>query len=130
MEVASSNDRPAEIQRKATMWLDAGVRQVWVALPTERVIESPPRGPACRHTRRSRHLDGADVVQAFQHQWRRSSASALNARPPRPHPRQPAVISRWLSEPRDEIARRWQEGDESGGTKRSHDEQHASTVDC
>ena len=65
VEVASSGDRPAEIQRKAAMWLDAGVRLVWVVLPTERVIEVHRAGQPVVTLDESATLDGADVVPGF-----------------------------------------------------------------
>src|SRR5579863_2442699 len=38
-EVVSSGDRPAQIAEKVQMWLDAGVKLVWVLYPTRQVIE-------------------------------------------------------------------------------------------
>ncbi len=65
VEVASSGDRPAEIRQKATMWLEAGVRLVWVALPAERVIEVHRAGQPLVTLDESATLDGADVVPGF-----------------------------------------------------------------
>ncbi len=41
VEVASSGDRPKAIVEKVSMWLDAGVRLVWVAYPARREVVAP-----------------------------------------------------------------------------------------
>ena len=64
-EVASSGDRPVEIRQKAAMWLDAGVRLVWVVLPGERVVEVYRAGAAVTRLDERATLDGADVVPGF-----------------------------------------------------------------
>lgn len=64
-EVASSGDRPAEIRRKAAMWMDAGVRLVWVVLPGERIVEVYRAGAAVARLGDTDMLDGADVVPGF-----------------------------------------------------------------
>jgi Uma2 family endonuclease len=65
VEVASSGDRPAEIRRKAAMWMDVGVRLVWVVLPGERVVEIYRAGAAVTRLSDTDMLDGADVVPGF-----------------------------------------------------------------
>jgi Uma2 family endonuclease len=65
VEVASSGDRPVEIRQKAAMWLDAGVRLVWVVLPGERVVEVYRAGAAVTRLDESATLEGADVVPGF-----------------------------------------------------------------
>lgn len=65
VEVASSGDRPAEIRRKAAMWLDAGVRLVWVVLPGERVVEVYHADAAVARLDGAATLDGADIVPGF-----------------------------------------------------------------
>jgi Uma2 family endonuclease len=65
VEVASSGDRPGEIKRKAEMWVEVGVRLVWVVLPTERVIEVYRPGQPVVTLDASATLDGADVVPGF-----------------------------------------------------------------
>ncbi|HEU0028168.1 MAG TPA: Uma2 family endonuclease [Ktedonobacterales bacterium] len=65
VEVASSGDQPAEIRQKAAMWLEAGVRLVWVVLPAERVIEVHHAGQPVATLDESATLDGADIVPSF-----------------------------------------------------------------
>ena len=65
IEVASSGDRPAELRRKAEMWVEAGVRMVWVALPSPRVIEVYRPGQPVVTLGEADTLDGADVVPGF-----------------------------------------------------------------
>ena len=47
------------------MWLDAGVRLVWVVLPAERVIEVHRAGQPVVTLDESATLDGADIVPGF-----------------------------------------------------------------
>ena len=63
--VASSGDRPSELRQKAAMWLEAGVRLVWVALPTQRVIEIYRVGLPVTTLDEAATLDGGDVVPGF-----------------------------------------------------------------
>lgn len=65
VEVASSGDRPAEIRQKAAMWVDAGVRVVWVVLPGERVVEIYRAGAPGARLGDTDTFDGADVVLGF-----------------------------------------------------------------
>lgn len=65
VEVASSSDRPVEIRRKAEMWVEAGVRMVWVVLPTQRVIEVYRPNQPVVTLGEADTLDGADVVPGF-----------------------------------------------------------------
>lgn len=67
-EVVSPNDTAAEVQSKVQMWLDAGVRLVWVVYPATRsvmVYESPKeiRSLAAGDT-----LGGGEVVPGFGRQ--------------------------------------------------------------
>lgn len=64
-EVASSGDRPAEIRRKAEMWVEVGVRLVWIVLPVERVIEVHRAGQPVVTLDEAATLDGADIVPGF-----------------------------------------------------------------
>lgn len=65
-EVVSSGDRPAEIAEKVRMWLDAGVRLVWVAFPGARTIEVHRPGQPVRTQRDGETLTGEDVVLGFE----------------------------------------------------------------
>ena len=40
VEVVSPNDRKPDVEAKVTMWLDAGVRLVWVVDPAQRTVVS------------------------------------------------------------------------------------------
>ncbi len=65
VEVVSSRDREREIAEKVQMWLDAGVRMVWVVYRVRRVIEVfRPEQPAIILSERD-SLDGMDVVPGF-----------------------------------------------------------------
>ena len=64
-EVISSGDRPTEVSDKVRMWLDAGVRLVWVVYPVEHeVVAHRPGQPEIRLAE-SDALDGYDVVPGF-----------------------------------------------------------------
>ena len=65
VEVASSGDRPSELRQKAAMWLEAGVRLVWVALPAQRLIEVYRAGLPVTMLDEAATLDGANVVPGF-----------------------------------------------------------------
>lgn len=65
-EVVSPSERPAETLRKVYVYLEAGVRPLWVIYPTSRTVtvytqEQPPRVLAEDDT-----LDGADVLPGFK----------------------------------------------------------------
>ena len=64
-EVISPSDRPADIRRKAEMWVEVGVRLVWVVLPAQRVIEVYRPGQPVVTLGEADMLDGADVVPGF-----------------------------------------------------------------
>lgn len=64
-EVVSSGDRPTEIAEKVRMWLDAGVRLVWVAFPGMRTIEVHRPSQPLRTLRDGEALAGEDVVPGF-----------------------------------------------------------------
>lgn len=65
VEVVSSGDRPSEIADKVQMWLDAGVRLVWVVFPSRLAVEAHRSGQPAITLRSSDQLDGADVVPGF-----------------------------------------------------------------
>ncbi|HEX6122107.1 MAG TPA: Uma2 family endonuclease [Ktedonobacterales bacterium] len=65
VEVVSSSDRPLEVAEKMRMWLDAGVRLVWVVYPARRVIEAHRPQRATVTLTASNHLDSAEVVPGF-----------------------------------------------------------------
>ena len=64
-EVVSSGDRISEVHEKVRMWLDAGVRLVWVVFPAPRVIEAHRAGRDVVTLREGGALDGEDVVPGF-----------------------------------------------------------------
>jgi Uma2 family endonuclease len=65
VEVASTGDRPVEVRQKAAMWVEVGVRLVWVVLPAERVIEVHRAGQPVVTLDESATLDGAEIVPGF-----------------------------------------------------------------
>ncbi len=64
-EVVSSGDRPAEIDEKVQMWLDAGVKLVWVLYPTRQVIEVYQRSQSPITLTAAATLDGGSIVPGF-----------------------------------------------------------------
>ena len=65
VEVVSSGDRPKAVAEKVSMWLDAGVRLVWVAYPAKREVVAHRSGqPEATLTERDT-LDGLDVLPGF-----------------------------------------------------------------
>jgi Uma2 family endonuclease len=64
-EVASTYDRAAEIADKAQMWLDAGVRRVWVLYPSAREVVVHRPGQPAQTLDDQATLMGDDVVPDF-----------------------------------------------------------------
>jgi Uma2 family endonuclease len=65
VEVVSAGDRVDEIADKIRMWLDVGVRLIWVAYPQRRAIEVHRPGHPVLALGTADHLDGYDVVPGF-----------------------------------------------------------------
>jgi len=65
VEVVASGDRANEIADKIRMWLDVGVRLIWVAHPQRRAIEVYRPGEPVLLLGIADHLDGYDVVPSF-----------------------------------------------------------------
>ncbi len=65
IEVVSSGDRMSEVGEKVQMWLDAGVRLIWVARPAQRTIEIYRPGVTMLTLDEGDDLDGYDVVPGF-----------------------------------------------------------------
>jgi Uma2 family endonuclease len=65
VEVVSSRDREREIAEKVRMWLDAGVRMVWVVYRVRRAIEVFRSGQSATVLGEQDSLDGMDVVPRF-----------------------------------------------------------------
>jgi len=65
VEVVSSGDRESGVATKVQMWLDAGVRLVWVVYPQRRevLIHHPGRPPAVLAV--SDTISGEEVVPGF-----------------------------------------------------------------
>ncbi len=66
VEVVSPYDRPGEIAAKAAMWLEAGVRLVWVVDPPTRTFAVHAPGRAVQVLTEGDELDGEDVVPGFR----------------------------------------------------------------
>lgn len=65
VEVVSSGDRPKAVAEKVSMWLDAGVRLVWVVYPARHEVVAHRLGqPEMTLTERDT-LDGLDVIPGF-----------------------------------------------------------------
>ncbi|MGH2517715.1 MAG: Uma2 family endonuclease [Ktedonobacterales bacterium] len=64
-EVVSSGDRMRDVVEKAQMWLDVGVRLVWVVYPALRIVEVYRPGQAMVTLRETDTLDGHEVLPGF-----------------------------------------------------------------
>ncbi|HLJ82382.1 MAG TPA: Uma2 family endonuclease [Ktedonobacterales bacterium] len=64
-EVVSSGDRMRDVLEKVQMWLDVGVRLVWVVYPALRIVEVDRPGQAMVTLREDGMLDGEDVLPGF-----------------------------------------------------------------
>ena len=65
VEVRSPNDNLRQLHEKANMWIDVGVRIVWVVIPEQRIVEiyRPGREPITLMG--NDQLDGLDVLPEF-----------------------------------------------------------------
>ncbi len=66
VEVVSPSDRSSEVSSKAAMWLDAGVRLVWVVDPQARLAAVHRPGGLVTVLREDGVLDGEDVLPGFR----------------------------------------------------------------
>jgi Uma2 family endonuclease len=66
VEVVSPSDRASEVAEKAAMWLDAGVRLVWVVDPQARLAAVHHPGGLVTVLRQDGVLDGEDVLPGFR----------------------------------------------------------------
>lgn len=65
VEVISPGDTKAEVLDKAAMWLEAGVRLLWLADPRARTVEVRAPGREPRLLRLGDDLDGGEVLPGF-----------------------------------------------------------------
>jgi Uma2 family endonuclease len=65
VEVISSGDRAAQIDAKVQMWLDAGVRLVWVVYPPRQEVMIHHAGQPVVTLTAANTLNGEDVVPGF-----------------------------------------------------------------
>ena len=65
VEVVSPSDRQPAINDKARMWVDAGVRLVWVLWPETKMIEIHRPGESVVTLRENDTLTGMDVIPQF-----------------------------------------------------------------
>ena len=66
VEVVSSSDRMTEVTDKAMMWLDAGVRLVWVVDPSFRTVTANGRDRVPHLPGEADELSGGDALPAFR----------------------------------------------------------------
>jgi Uma2 family endonuclease len=66
VEVVSPSDRASEVSSKTAMWLDAGVRVVWVVDPQARLAAVHHPGGVVTVLREDGVLDGEDVLPGFR----------------------------------------------------------------
>ncbi len=65
VEVVSPNDRVTEVNDKARMWIDAGVKLVWVVWPQWHTVEVHQPDAATIELSGDATLDGQDVLPGF-----------------------------------------------------------------
>jgi Uma2 family endonuclease len=65
VEVVSPGDAWSDVKQKARMWLDHGVRLVWVVDPISRTVEVLPAGKPVVEFNGDDRLDGGDVLPGF-----------------------------------------------------------------
>jgi Uma2 family endonuclease len=66
LEVVSPSDSYNEVSEKVQLYLEAGVRLIWVAIPKRRVVEVYRPGQARRILTENDELDGEDVIPGFR----------------------------------------------------------------
>ncbi len=66
VEVVSPHDATREVAAKAAMWLDAGVRLVWVVDPSARTVAVHAPGRPVRILAPEDELDGGEVLPSFR----------------------------------------------------------------
>ena len=66
VEVVSPYDRPGAVAAKAAMWLEAGIRLVWVVNPSTRAVAVHAPARDVRVLDAGDALDGEDVVPGFR----------------------------------------------------------------
>jgi Uma2 family endonuclease len=65
VEVVSPGDTASEVQEKATLWMEAGVRLVWVVHPRQRQVVAYRTLKDVRVLTAADSLDGGDVLPGF-----------------------------------------------------------------
>ena len=65
VEVASPSDTPQQVEEKARMWLDYGVRLAWTIHPSSRTVNVYPESGARFTLSEDDVLDGRDVLTGF-----------------------------------------------------------------
>ena len=65
MTISTPSSRPGEIRQKASMWLEAGVRLVWVVLAGQRAVEVHRSGQPTMTLDADATLDGAEIAPGF-----------------------------------------------------------------
>ncbi|HEX6121925.1 MAG TPA: Uma2 family endonuclease [Ktedonobacterales bacterium] len=65
VEVVSSGDRPTRVAEKTPLWLDAGVRLLWIVYPPRQSIEVHRSGQVPITLTSNDTLAGEDVVPGF-----------------------------------------------------------------
>jgi len=66
VEVISPHDQPGEVVSKAVMYLDAGVRLVWVVDPIAKTVAVYVHGQPTRLLESNDELDGGEVLPGFR----------------------------------------------------------------
>jgi len=66
VEVNSTSDRASDVLAKALMWLEAGVRLVWVADPPTRTVTVYTPGGESRVLHEDEELTGGEVLPDFR----------------------------------------------------------------
>ncbi len=65
VEIVSPNDRPGKIDRKVRIYLENGVRAVWVVYPDHKEVVVHELGASPRTITLTQSLDGGDILPGF-----------------------------------------------------------------
>lgn len=66
VEIVSPSDRMGQVSDKVMSYLDAGVLQIWVVEPRQRIVTVYSEGASAQVFREDDEIDGGDVLPGFR----------------------------------------------------------------
>jgi Uma2 family endonuclease len=66
IEVASTNDRRRELEQRLKLWLEWGVKLVWVLDPQEKLVHAFEKGCAAKRLTDEQLLSGESILSGFE----------------------------------------------------------------